>query len=110
MKWLKLILIIFAIGAYQPVSARDLSLDQLRNAGIVAESMSGYVVLRGEADSNIKAFVNEINNKRKAYYQDVAQSTGQSLNVVEKLAAEKNIARLGAGSYYKDASGGWKQK
>jgi len=91
------------------VPAFALDLNEARSSGLVGEARTGYV----EAIVNrpdVQALVNEINAKRKAEYERISKANGQSVDVVAKLAAEQVINRLGAGAYYKDASGSWKQR
>lgn len=85
------------------------SLDAAKAQGLVGERTDGYigaVAGGGEAAS----VVDEINRLRRQEYEKIAANNGQSISVVEKLAAQKLLSRVQPGQYYMDASGSWKKK
>ena len=97
---LTLLLMVMALPALA------LDLQGARTQGLVGEARTGYI----EAIVNrpdVQALVTEVNNKRRDEYAKISRENGQSVDVVAKLASEQIINRLGAGSYYKDASGSW---
>lgn len=87
-----------------------LGLDEARTQGLVGETLNGYIEPVSQATPEVQALTSEINSKRKQEYQEISARNGQPLDVVEKLAAGKIIAKLGSGQYYKDQSGNWVKK
>ena len=57
----------------------------------------------------MKALVADVNTKRKAAYQEIAQKNGTKLADVAALSAQKLIARAPAGAWIRD-KGQWYQK
>ncbi len=101
--------ILAALVLFAASSALALSLDEAKTQGLVGEKMNGYtgaVVSSAEA----RALVDDINNRRRQEYERISSENGQPQDVVEKLAAEKLIGRLGAGQYYEDENGNWRRK
>lgn len=93
-----------------PVSAQALDLPSAKNAGKVGETPSGYIAPVGGGSPEVSALVADVNAKRKAEYQRISGENGQSVSVVEKLAAQKLYERLASGEYYQDAAGAWQKK
>lgn len=67
-------------------SAFGLSLDEARNKGLVTEQANGYLKAN---NSSAQSLVSEVNAKRKAHYQDVAQKTGATVDQVAARAGAK---------------------
>ena len=91
-------------------TAHAISFQQAKSQGLVGEMPDGYIdIVQSGASDDIKALVDDINQKRREEYQRISQENNQPVTVVEKLAAEKLIGRLGSGQYYKK-SGKWVRK
>lgn len=93
------------------VSARSafaLDLDQARSQGLVGERFDGYVGIVQQAPG-VSQLVDSVNAQRRRVYRDTASSTGQSLDVVERLAGERQIRRANPG-WYVDTGSGWQRK
>ena len=99
----------FILASTVAVNAFALDFQQARNQGLVGEKPDGYVaVVSGGAEA--QNIVAEVNQKRKAAYQDISKKNNQPLDVVGKLAAEKIITNLEPGEYYQNTSGKWVKK
>ncbi|MBL0319117.1 MAG: YdbL family protein [Alphaproteobacteria bacterium] len=99
----------FLVASTIAVSAFAVDFQQARSQGLVGEKPDGYVaVVSGGGD--VQSIVNDVNQKRKAAYQDISQKNHQPLDVVGKLAAEKIITNLAPGEYYQNGSGKWVKK
>jgi uncharacterized protein YdbL (DUF1318 family) len=87
-----------------------LTLDEARNKGMLGENASGYVEMTPRGDASAQAVMDDINSKRKAKYQAIANEQNTALKNIEKIAGEKITSKLPAGQFYKDASGKWNKK
>ena len=67
-------------------------LDDARNAGHIVELASGYVQATGSAPAAAKALAADVNKKRKAAYQRIADKNGVS---IDQVAAESYRKRIG---------------
>jgi uncharacterized protein YdbL (DUF1318 family) len=97
------------IALLLPLPAFALSLDAAKAQGLVGERMDGYLG-PVETTPEVVALVKNINNQRRAEYEKIAGANGQSLEVVQKLAAQKAYELTPAGFYIQGASGGWVKK
>ena len=104
MRWL-----IIVLAASLSFSAWALDLQQAKQQGLVGEQLNGLVGVV-QANSEAKAVANDINRKRLASYQDIAQRTGTSLTVVQSRAGQLNIERTQSGHYIQLANGSWRRK
>ncbi len=83
----------------------------LRATGKVGEQADGYLGIVGSADASLRAQVDAINIKRRAYYTDLAAKRGVSVaDVGAATACELFGSRVAPGEYYKDESGAWQQR
>ena len=96
-------------GWSAPASA--VTLDQAKSQGQVGEQANGYLgVVSAGAPADVQALVADINQKRKAEYQDIAQRNNTSLNAVEALAGKKAVELTPPGQYVRLPSGQWVRK
>jgi uncharacterized protein len=111
MKSLSFILLAIALLlGTRSLPAHALEIKSAKAAGLVGEQSDGYLgAVSGRPSPEVQALVKEINEKRKAAYQDVASKTKQDLGTVEKIAADKAMNMTPAGQYVNDGSG-WKKK
>ena len=87
-----------------------MSLSDAKNAGLIGEQANGYLGLVSKPASNETiALVKSVNTKRKIKYQEIASSKGLDLEVVEKQAGERVIAKTKIGNYINSGSG-WTKK
>lgn len=88
------------------VFAHDL--DSAKASGLVGEQENGYlgaVVVSTE----VMTLINDINAKRKAKYQELANKNGITLEQVEILAAKKSYEKTEVGHYLR-SNGQWVKK
>ncbi len=85
---------LFLLLATPPaVFAIDLSTAKAK--GYVAENGNGYIKpIQADIPGDVRALIQEINNKRREKYQSIARKHNQPLEVIEKLAGEK-LSRKG---------------
>lgn len=94
-----------------PITALALDLDQAKKDGLVGERPDGYLgSVKESPSSDVTALIKDINNKRRAKYQEISRGNGQPLNVVEKLATKKVFESLESGEYFLDPAGNWQKK
>ncbi len=88
--------------------------DQLGNAkkaGSVGERPDGYLgVVDKSAGPEVKALVEEINQKRREKYASIAKKRGTSVKAVAALAGAKLVKNASPGEYVMTNSGKWSQK
>jgi uncharacterized protein len=90
--------------------AHAMDLNAAKRAGLVGETLEGYVALvTASAPSEVSALVNEVNARRRAEYQRIAEQNGIGLAEVEALAAKKAIEKTQAGGWVR-IDGRWRQK
>ncbi|NVK22590.1 MAG: YdbL family protein [Kangiellaceae bacterium] len=94
------------------LAAQALALDisSLKDQGVVGELDNGYVgIVIKSPDSELVAYVNGINTKRKSIYESQAKKNNLSLAEVEAIAAKRNLDKTSAGHYI-SVDGVWKKK
>ena len=100
-----------ALGLFVSLVAAAASLDSAKSDGWVGEQPNGYLgLVRNDAPKDVKALVEDVNAKRKARYQQIAQQQGAPLAEVEKVGGQTAIEKTRPGHYVKDASGRWRKK
>jgi uncharacterized protein len=96
-----------------PASAGDPQIDAAIEAGEVGERIDGYlgVIDPANADPGLVRKVQDINNRRRAVYEDIARETGTTVQVVGQLAGEKQIEeKIEDGEFFMIESGEWQRK
>ncbi|WP_420588677.1 YdbL family protein [Bacterioplanoides sp.] len=92
------------------VSSWALDLSQAKSQNLVGEKNNGYLGLIVSSNTDAAALIADINRKRKAKYQSIANKQNTQLANIEKIAGEKLTAKAkAAGQAYQDASGSWKK-
>ena len=82
----------------------------LRATGKVGEQADGYLGLV-EGDPSLRAQVEAINIKRRAYYTDLAAKRGAKIEeVAAATACEILASRVQPGQFYRLADGGWRKR
>ncbi len=101
-------LFFLSICFVQPVFA--LELDSAKASGLVGEQTNGYLgAVSSTPSAEVQHLVNDINQKRKKAYQDIATKNGTKITDVEKLAAQKAIEKTAKGHYIQ-TNGQWVKK
>jgi uncharacterized protein YdbL (DUF1318 family) len=90
--------------------ALALDLDEARAKGKVGERADGYVAaVKDDASDEVAALVADVNAKRRAHYEEIAQRTGAPVEAVAALAGRKLISSAQPGWFVHDGSA-WKKK
>ncbi|MDA1371508.1 MAG: YdbL family protein [Proteobacteria bacterium] len=92
-------------------TAYAVTLQEAKAAGLVGEQMNGYVgMVVANAEADVVALVQDVNNQRRERYREIAQQNGISLEAVAALAYERAVEATQAGHYIQDQSGRWVRK
>ena len=84
---------------------------QLRASGQVGEQADGYLGLVGSAPAGVRAQVDSVNIKRRAYYTDLAAKRGAKIEeVAATTACELFRSKVAQGQYYRGTDGVWRQR
>jgi hypothetical protein len=84
---------------------------QLRASGQVGEQADGYLGLVGSAPAAVRAQVDSVNIKRRAYYTDLAAKRGAKIEeVAATTACELFRTKVAQGQYYRLPDGVWRQR
>jgi len=87
-----------------------LELDEAKRAGLVGETMEGYLAAVDSSPSaEVAALVEEVNGKRRAEYERIARANDIDVAEVEALAAKKAIEKTRPGGWVR-VNGTWRQK
>ena len=89
--------------------AFGLSLEEAKTKGLVGEKPNGYLGVVNPASPDVQTLTNEVNEKRRKAYEDIAKRNRTQLNAVEALAGEKAINNTEPG-YFVEGPDGWKRK
>jgi uncharacterized protein YdbL (DUF1318 family) len=102
----------FAAATLMTAYAADPVIEQAKAQGIIGELHTGYlgIVDPSKASADLKRRVDEVNAGRLEAYTDIANKTGQTVQTVGMLAAEKQFERAEAGELVKPASEPWTKK
>ena len=104
---LAFVLLIGTLLVFAGTTAKADQLDDMRASGQVGERADGFLEAR---DGGAQGFVNEINAKRRAAYEQIAGQQGISTDEVGRIAAEKISGRLPSGAWYQTSGGDWRQR
>lgn len=86
-----------------------LTLEEAKAQGLVGEKSNGYLGVVAAGAGGVQALVNEVNQKRRQAYEDIARRNETSLLSVEMLAGEKAIQSTKPGNVV-EGPGGWTKK
>lgn len=93
------------------ISVSALELGDAKSQGFVGETPSGYLAsVNASPSAEVKKLIDDVNMKRRAQYQKIAAANGTPLSAVEKVAAEKAIAKAGPGEMVRLPDGTWKKR
>jgi uncharacterized protein YdbL (DUF1318 family) len=94
-----------------PLPAWSLTLEEAKSQGIVGEQPNGYLgVVRSGAAAEVQALVNDVNQKRRQMYEDIARRNSTKLEAVEMLAGKTAIDQTRPGNFVRSPSGQWVKK
>jgi uncharacterized protein len=102
----------FAALVFAPaaLAGPDPEIETAKRAGVIGENYEGYLEIRGAVSDGVRRKVQDINNQRRAVYEDIAEETGVSVAYVASETARKQFDRLDEGEVFRTESGEWKQK
>jgi len=84
---------------------------ELRASGQAGEQADGYLGVVGSPSAALRAQVDAVNIKRRAYYTDLAARRGAKIEeVAATTACELFRTKVGAGQYYRLPDGVWRQR
>ena len=91
-------------------AAFAIDLDQAKADGLVGERADGYLgLVVPSAGADVVKLVADINSKRKAEFERIAQTNDLTLEQVQALAGKKALERTKPGGWIL-VNGGWQQK
>jgi uncharacterized protein len=90
-------------------AAFALSLEEAKTKGLVGEKRNGYLGVVNAGSQEAQTLTNEVNEKRRQAYQDIAARNKTPLDAVETLAGEKAIQNTKPGHFVETATG-WTRK
>jgi uncharacterized protein YdbL (DUF1318 family) len=99
--------LVFVLLAVSP--ALGISVEEAKTKGLVGERPNGYLGVVNPAAPEAQALANEVNEKRRQAYEDIAKRNRTQLDAVEALAGEKAIQNTKPG-YFVEGPGGWTRK
>ncbi|MEK9142109.1 MAG: YdbL family protein [Nitrospirota bacterium] len=86
-----------------------LSLDEAKANGLVGEKATGYLGAVNPANAEARALIEDVNQKRRQAYEDIAKRNGTNVRAVETLAGEKAVQNTKPGNFV-EGPGGWMKK
>ena len=95
-----------ALGIVLAVPAFALDLHEARAQGLLGEQWDGYVGIVASPTPELEKLTADVNAKRKAHYQQIAQRNGTQLEAVAALAGKKLVEGAPSGQFVK-TNGGW---
>ena len=101
-----LLLAIAVFGASSNAFALDVQ--SAKAQGLVGEQTDGYLgIPKPPASDDVQKLVADINLKRRAHYQEIANTNGTSLEAVQELAGQKLVQSAKSGEYVRGSDGVW---
>ena len=83
----------------------------LRGSGQVGEQADGYLGVVGSAPAGVRAQVDSVNIKRRAYYTDLAARRGAKIEeVAATTGCELLRTKVAPGQFYRGTDGAWKKR
>ena len=84
---------------------------ELRASGQAGEQADGYLGIVGSPSAALRAQVDSVNIKRRAYYTDLAAKRGAKIEeVAATTACELFRSKVGVGQYYRGTDGAWRKR
>ena len=95
------------LAAVVPVFS--MSVEEAKTKGLVGEKPNGYLGVVSPASPEAQALTDEVNQKRRQAYSEIAARNRTQLEAVEALAGEKAIQNTKPGHFVEGPSG-WTKK
>lgn len=99
--------VLWCFAGGQPLFA--LTLEEAKSKGLVGEKANGYLGLVSPGSKDAQTLANEVNQKRRQAYEEIARRNGTNISAVETLAGEKAIQNTKPGNFV-EGPGGWVKK
>ena len=99
--------VLWCLAGGQPLFA--LTLEEAKTKGLVGEKANGYLGLVTPGSGETQALTNEVNQKRRQAYEEIARRNGTNVSAVETLAGEKAVQNTKPGNFV-EGPGGWMKK
>jgi uncharacterized protein len=87
-----------------------LELDDAKQQGLVGEEWNGFIGAVGEASPDVASLVRDVNARRLAEYERIAQQNNLSVREVGEVAGRRLIERTPPGGYVRLPDQGWVQR
>lgn len=98
-------------GAAYAMAAQADTSAELRATGLVGEQADGYLGVVGNATPALRARVNAVNIKRRAFYTELAGRRSAKIEeVAAATACEMFATRVMPGQYYRLPDGIWRRR
>jgi len=92
-------------------NAWAIDIHEAKAQGLVGESNTGLIAaVQTPASAEVRALIADVNQKRKARFENAAQKTGATVAQVANRFYELAVAKTERGHYYQDSSGRWQKK
>jgi len=76
--------------------------------GLVGEANNGYIAaIQSAASAEVQALISDVNNKRKARFEETARKTGTTVAQVATRFYELAVQKTARGHFYQDRDGRW---
>jgi len=109
-RFMAVLAVSFTMMAVSAGNAWSADLRTSKAEGQIGEQLNGYLGIVTSAPDDVQTLVKEINQKRKAVYQNIASKNGTSLQAVEKMAGKKTTHKTPPGQFIRSSSGAWVRK
>ena len=94
-----------------PLPSWGLTLEEAKTQGLVGEQPNGYLgIVQLGASAEVQALVNDVNQKRRQMYEEIARRNSTKLEAVEMLAGKTAIDNTKPGNFVQGPSGQWVKK
>ena len=87
-----------------------MTIDEAKQNGLIGEDASGYIGAVARPNSDIRALLASVNDRRREEYERIATANKLDVDAVEKLAGKKTIEMTPAGFYIRLPGGDWQRK
>ena len=103
-------LLLAVVVTLAATAAWAVELAEAKQTGLVGEQDDGYLAaVHPDVSDDVKALVKDVNDKRRAQYQKIADDNGITLQVVEERAGKTAIEKTRSGHYVNER-GRWRVK
>lgn len=106
---LRLVIVTVVFFLFFASTASAISLEEAKAKGLVGEKPNGYLGVVTPSGPDVQALTNDVNQKRRQAYEEIAKRNGTPLESVESLAGEKAIQNTRPGNFVEGPSG-WLKK